>query len=79
MTEDRVLKWLLDIRSAIQEIEDFTPKSGRSIRLLQRNTMFKRAVERNIEIIGEAVNRILVAEPGIGISSACQIVFIIHE
>jgi uncharacterized protein with HEPN domain len=45
--------------------------------------MFKRALERCIEIIGEAVNRILQIEPGDQISSARQIIsarnFIIHE
>ncbi len=45
--------------------------------------MFKRAVERNIEIIGEAVNRILSTEPNIAISSARRIVdtrnFIVHQ
>jgi uncharacterized protein with HEPN domain len=54
MEEDRVAKWLYDVRVAIDEIESFMPESGRSISLLQENTMFKRALERNIEIIGEA-------------------------
>ena len=45
--------------------------------------MFKRVLERNIEIMGEAVNRILLLVPDISISSARRIVdarnFIIHE
>ena len=32
------------------------------------------AVERNLEIIGEAVNQILIREPGIAISNARRIV-----
>ncbi len=59
--EDRIAKWLHDIKCAIEEIERFMPDSGKGIHLLQENVMFKRALERNIEIIGEAVNRILMA------------------
>jgi len=81
--EDRIAKWLHDIKCAIEEIERFMPDSGKGIHLLQENVMFKRALERNIEIIGEAVNRILMAEPGIAIKHARRIVdtrnFIIHE
>ena len=36
--------------------------------------MLKRAVERDLEIIGEAVNRILKKQPDINISSAEKIV-----
>ena len=78
-----MLKWLYDIRAAIHEIESFFPESVNSITLLRQNIMFKRALERNIEIIGEAINRILLAEPQIAISHARRIVdtrnFIIHE
>ena len=59
------------------------PDSGKGISLLQENIMFKRALERNVEIIGEAIKRILAAEPGIAIAHARRIVdtrnFIIHE
>jgi uncharacterized protein with HEPN domain len=45
--------------------------------------MLKRAVERNLEIIGEATNRILAREPEIEISNARKIVnlrnFVIHS
>jgi len=81
--EDRIGKWLHDVKRAIEEIEGFLPDTEKSISLLKENTMFKRALERNIEIIGEAVNRILSAEPGIAITHARRIVdtrnFIIHE
>lgn len=79
-----MLKWLLDTMNAIIEIEGFMPPKGeRSVTILQENIMFKRALERNIEIIGEAVNRILNVEPDLKITSARRIVdtrnFIIHE
>lgn len=83
MQEDKVLKWLLDIQSALLEIEMFMLSNQNGFKGLQQNTMFKRALERNIEISGEAVNRILAQEPNISISSARRIVdarnFIIHE
>ena len=48
-----------------------------------QNLMLKRAVERNLEIIGEATNRILARDPEIEISNARKIVnlrnFVIHS
>jgi uncharacterized protein with HEPN domain len=83
MDEDRVLKWLFDVYGSIEEIESFLPETKRSVQLLEDNVMFKRALERNIEVIGEAINRVLTAEPEIAISHARRIVdtrnFIIHE
>jgi uncharacterized protein with HEPN domain len=83
MQEDRVYKWLLDIQEAIFEMEEFMPKNLKNYKVLQKKTMLKRALERNIEIIGEAVTRILVVEPDIKITNARRIIstrnFIIHE
>ncbi|MBK8920499.1 MAG: hypothetical protein IPM81_03180 [Saprospirales bacterium] len=67
MQDDKVLKWLLDIRSAIVEIESFLSENQQGFSGLQQRSMFKRALERNIEIIGEAVNRILLVEPNVAI------------
>ena len=45
--------------------------------------MLKRAIERNLEIIGEATNRILARNPDVEITNARKIVnlrnFIIHS
>jgi uncharacterized protein with HEPN domain len=60
MDEDRVLKWLFDVYGSIEEIESFLPETKRSVQLLEHNVMFKRALERNIEVIGEAINRVYV-------------------
>lgn len=83
MQEDKVLKWLLDIQSAIFEVETYLTSNKDGFKALQSNVMFKRALERDVEIIGEAVNRVLATEPDISISSARRIVdarnFIIHE
>jgi uncharacterized protein with HEPN domain len=59
---ERVLKWLYDIDFAIQEIEGFFDTNEKNFITYKKNTMLKRAVERNLEIIGEAVKRILNAD-----------------
>jgi uncharacterized protein with HEPN domain len=57
--DERILKWLYDIKLAMQEIELYFENNDKSFPEYQKNTMLKRAVERDLEIIGEAVNRIL--------------------
>jgi len=50
--------WLYDILKAIDEIESFFSDIPRDFNTYQKDTKTKRAVERNIEIIGEAMSRI---------------------
>ena len=71
--EIEVKTWLADIEQAIKEIKDFLPDKKDFIKF-QQDIRTKRAVERNIEIIGEAVNRILKAKPEIQIMKARKIV-----
>lgn len=63
--------WLYDILTAINEIESFIGTDPSS---LQSDLKTKRAVERDIEIIGEAMNRILQKDDSIGLSNARKIV-----
>lgn len=65
--------WLEDIKQAIDEIEEFLPKK-RNFFEFKKDLKTRKAVERNIEIIGEAVNRILNLEPDIKITNARKIV-----
>ena len=65
--------WLADIKQAIIEINQFLPKQ-KLFSEFQNDLKLKRAVERNIEIIGEAMKRILETKPDIKISSARKIV-----
>jgi uncharacterized protein with HEPN domain len=51
--------WLYDILNAIKEIETFFAERPKDFTVYQADIKTKRAVERNIEIIGEAMNRIL--------------------
>jgi uncharacterized protein with HEPN domain len=71
--DERVEKWLYDILFAIEEIDSFFP-NGKFFAYYQQNLMLKRAIERNLEIIGEATSRILNREPGIEIANARKIV-----
>lgn len=56
--DERILKWLYDIKLCIDEIDSFF-KEEKVFFMYKNNLMLKRAVERNLEIIGEAVNRII--------------------
>ena len=57
--DKRVLKYLHDVRMAIDEIDGFFKTEERNFFRYRENLMLKRAVERNLEIIGEAINRAL--------------------
>lgn len=57
--DERILKWLYDIKLAIEEVDSYFLAHPKDFFQYKQNVMLKRAVERNLEIIGEAVNRIL--------------------
>lgn len=56
--ENEIRTWLKDIEQAITEINSFIP-DVRNFNAFQKDLKTKIAVERNIEIIGEAMSRIL--------------------
>lgn len=60
--------------NAIIEIESFFNDDNSDFEVYERDLKTKRAVERNIEIIGEAMNRILQIEPDIKLSNTRQMV-----
>ena len=57
--DEKILKWLYDIRDAIIEIESYFNDFPMDFNQYKTNIILKRAVERDLEIIGEAVDRIL--------------------
>lgn len=67
-------KWLVDILNSINEIDSFFEGKQRNFEQYTNNNMLKRATERNLEIIGEAVNRISHKTQEIEISNARKIV-----
>jgi len=71
--KDEVNTWLSDIKQAIEEINDFLPNK-RNFFEFQKDIKTKRAIERNVEIIGEAANRILKLQPDIEITDIRKII-----
>lgn len=72
--DEKILKWLFDIKIAIEEIEGFFVDVPKDFNQYSSNLILKRAVERDLEIIGEAVNRILKQNPEFPIVSARKII-----
>jgi uncharacterized protein with HEPN domain len=68
-----VLSKLVDIQNAIDQIFDFLPVP-RDYFEFKKDLKTQKAVERNLEIIGEAVNQLLKAHPEIAISNSRKIV-----
>jgi len=66
-------KWLFDIQTSIKAIESYLGER-RDFNEYLANQMMRRAVEREFEIIGEAVNRIRKSGEPIMIATAAKIV-----
>ena len=49
--DDRILKWLYDIKISIEEIDSFFETEPNDFFLYKKNIMLKRAVERNLEVL----------------------------
>lgn len=71
--DDVTKKYLQDILTAIEEIESFFDNKLGLYDDFYNNLCLRRAVERNIEIIGEAMNRILKVERNISITNSRKI------
>ena len=71
--KDEIKKRLSDIHTAILDIESFLGEKRDFIEYT-KNKMLKSAVERKLEIIGEATNYILKVKPDIEIAGARRIV-----
>ena len=66
-------KLLLDIQVAANSITEYLGEK-RDFTVFQASKMLRRAVERELEIIGEATNKLLKLNPDIPISEARRIV-----
>ena len=73
MTEKQ-LKLLYDIKLAIEDIDSYFETESKTFDNYTRNSLLKRAIERNLEIIGEAINRILKEDPSFPIENAKKII-----
>lgn len=80
---DRKLrKYLADILSSILEIETFLEDRPKEYATFCNDILFRRGVERNIEIMGEAMNQALKINPNLPVTAARKVVdtrnFVIH-
>ena len=80
--DEAITKYAHDMLQAISEIEMAQERFGRQYEIFENDIIFRKFVERNIEILGEAMNRILKNNPEIEITSARKIVdtrnYVIH-
>jgi uncharacterized protein with HEPN domain len=77
-----VQKYLFDIKESIDSINQYLTNK-RDLTIFQNDKLLRRGIERELEIIGEAANRILKIDPEINISNARKIVdlrnWVIHS
>jgi uncharacterized protein with HEPN domain len=71
---DEIKTYLFDIIKAINEIESFFDNKPKRFDEFIADIKTKRAVERNLEIIGEAINRIIRIDSSISINNSRKII-----
>lgn len=71
--DNEIKKHLFDIKESVDSIENYLGEK-RDFNVYKSDKMLRRAVEREFEIIGEAINRIDKIDPEISISSKKQII-----
>ena len=71
--DERLKKFLTEILVSIEAIDAYL-QGKRDFNFYLQNKMVRRSVEREIEIIGEATNRLLKLRPDIRITSGSKIV-----
>lgn len=71
--DNKEKKYLFDIQTCINNIDSYIGEP-KTFERFEQNQMLQDAVERNLEIIGEAINQLLKINPTIPISNARRIV-----
>jgi uncharacterized protein with HEPN domain len=71
--DDTVKKYLYDISESIKSIDSYLGKE-KSFDIYMSNKMLRRSIERELEIIGEAINKIDKVDSSVAISGKKQIV-----
>lgn len=72
--QPKLLKYILDIESVIEEIETIKQKSKGDFVIFSGDIILQRAVERDLEIIGEAIRKMIKINPDIQITAARNII-----
>lgn len=70
----KLLKYILDIESIIEEIESIKLKTQNDFNNFSDDIILQRAVERDLEIIGEAIKKIVEIHPNIQITASKNII-----
>ncbi len=70
----KLLKYLLDVESIIVEIEAIKTKTDNNFNVFKSDIILQRAIERDLEILGEAIKNITEISPSIQISSIKNII-----
>lgn len=72
--QPKLLKHILDIESVIEEVESIKQKTQNDFNNFSDDTILQRAVERDLEIIGEAIRKIVEINPQIEITASKNII-----
>lgn len=72
--DNEIKTWLYDILQSIDEIESYYISKPKIFLEITTDVRTKRAIERNIEIIGEAVNRIIKRDKEFNLENAEKII-----
>lgn len=73
MTDPKAQKYLFDVLTAIRRIEEFLG-AKRDFSVYQQDAMLRSAVERQLIIVGEAVNRLRQLDENIPLTASQAIV-----
>jgi len=77
--DNDIKTWLFDILQAISDIESFFENKPKQVEKYVSDLKTKRAVERELEIIGEAFNRILKNDPSFQIENIHNVLNLIFS
>lgn len=72
--DELILKYLDDVLMACMDVEQFFSDYPRRYDVFANDRLMIRAVERSVEIMGEAINRILKREPDFNLPNARAII-----
>lgn len=72
--QPKLFKYILDIESVIEEIETIKQKSQGDFNNFSDDIILQRAVERDLEIIGEAIRKMIEINPNIQITASKNII-----
>ncbi len=72
--QPKVLKYILDIESIVSEIEEIKLRINNNFDAYKADFVVQRAIERDLEIIGEAVKKLLELDNSIEISFSKRII-----